>query len=93
METKTTMADLQNSFDSYGTVIKYGNYVLESKTSSNKNGFGNTAKIYKATETPIDGWGEDSRCFAECALELVKESETLFEDAGHAIQWCLTQVM
>ena len=93
METKTTMADLQNNFDSYGTVIQYGNYVLESKATSNKNGFGNTAKIYQATEKPVDGWGENSRCFAECNLKLIKESESLFEDAGHAIQWCLAQIM
>ena len=91
-ETVTTEA-LQMRVDSYGAVIAYGNYTLATFATWKKGeGFGNNAQVYRLTEQPVTGVGPDATGRSECTLELVAEADRLFEDAGHAIAWALSQI-
>lgn len=90
-ETTCTMEALQMSTDrSYGAVMQYGNLVLVSTYRWTKgDGYGNDARVYRLTEQPIPGFGQDARGFIECQLELAAEATETFEDAGHAIAWAI----
>ena len=94
-ETKTwTAEELQTHIDrGYGVVLQHGEHFLVSDLVWRKEeGQVNDARVYRMTETPIPGWGADARGAFECKLELVAEAEQGFQDAGHAIAWCLTQI-
>ena len=88
---KITMENLQMSTDrGYGTVMQYGTLVLASNYRWTKDsGYGNDARVYRAVEQPIAGFGKDARSFAECQLELVAQATETFADAGHAIAWAI----
>lgn len=79
--------------DSYGSVLARGDYTLATfATWDKKDGYSNGAQIYHLTEAPIGGFGPNARGRNECATELIAEADHLFEDAGHAIAWALTQI-
>lgn len=88
-----TTENLQMRVDSYGAVLAHGDYTLATfATWTKKDGYGNNAQVYRLTETPVDGFGPDAKSRNECAMELVTEADRLFDDAGHAIVWALTQI-
>lgn len=86
-----TMENLQMSTDrGYGTVMQYGTLVLASNYGWTKEaGYGNDARVYRAVEQPIAGFGQDARSFVECQLELANQATETFVDAGHAIAWAI----
>ncbi len=69
----------------YGSVLKFGNYVLVTDANC-KGRF--TADIYKFTETPE----ETGLAAIECILSHICHAEEIFADNGHAIAWCIGQV-
>ncbi len=89
-----TAEELQMHTDiSYGAVLQYGDHVLVSDLVWTKDeGQVSDARVYRMTEAPIPGWGQNARGALECKLELVAKAEQGFADAGHAIAWCLTQI-
>ena len=88
-----TTENLQMRVDSYGAVLANGDYTLATfATWNKKDGCGNNAQVYRLTEAPVDGFGPDAKSRNECALELITEADHLFDDAGHAIAWALTQI-
>ena len=90
---KLTTEALQMRVDSYGAILAHGDYTLASfVTWTKKDGYGNSAQVYRLTEAPIDGFGPNSRGRSECALELIADADQLFDDAGHAIAWALAQI-
>lgn len=90
---KLTTETLQMRLDSFGAILAHGDHVLASfATWTKADGYGNSAQVYKLTEQPINGLGPESRGRTECALELITEADHIFEDAGHAIAWTLTQI-
>lgn len=90
---KLTTEALQMRVDSYGAILAHGDYTLATfATWTKKDGYGNSAQVYRLTEAPIDGFGPDARGRSECDLELIAEADHLFADAGHAIAWALTQI-
>ena len=89
-----TAEELQLHIDrSYGVLMQHGEHFLVSNLVWKKDeGQVNDAKVYRLAEEPIPGFGADARSAFECKLELVAEADYGFEDAGHAIAWCLTQI-
>lgn len=89
-----TTEDLQMHTDRcYGAVLQHGDYVLVSDLVWIKGeGQVNDARVYRLAEQPIPGVLSTSRSAIECKLELVTHARQSFEDAGHAIAWCLTQI-
>ena len=86
MTTTTTMEHLLDRVSaSYGSVLKYGEYVLV--TDIHWKGYF-TAEIYEFIETPEEtGLGE-----CECRLNLIEKSEGFFPDGGHALEWAISRV-
>ena len=86
MTTTTTMEHLLDRVSaSYGSVLKYGEYVLV--TDIHWKGYF-TAEIYEFIETPEEtGLGE-----IECRVNLIATAEETFEDSGHAIAWAIQKI-
>lgn len=82
----TTIEKLQMQVSaSYGAVIQYGDNAFVTDCHW-KGGF--TAEIYEFVETPKEtGLGD-----IECRLAPWGKTDERFEDNGHAIAWCMTQV-
>ncbi len=94
-ETKTWTAEELQGFTnlSYGAVLQHGDHFLVSDLVWRKEeGQVNDARVYRLAEEPIPGFGADARGAFECKLKLVAKADHGFEDAGHAIAWCLTQI-
>lgn len=89
-----TAEELQLHIDrGYGVLMQHGEHFLVSNLVWKKDeGQVSDAKVYRLAEDPIPGFGADARSAFECKLELVTEADHGFEDAGHAIAWCLTQI-
>ena len=65
----------------YDSIMQYGDRVLVAKM----NWKGRVeAAVYGFTEDPKEGLSP-----IECRLELLKVSDETYEDAGHAIEWCI----
>lgn len=80
-EQTTNMENLQLKVSSYGAVLKYGEKVLV--TDLAWKGF--VAAVYEFVETPE----ETGLSAVECRLNLIDNSEKLFEDGGHAMEWAI----
>ena len=65
----------------YDSILQFGDRVLVAKT--NWKG-GVEAAVYGFAEDPKEGLSS-----IECRLELLKVSDETYEDAGHAIEWCI----
>ena len=65
----------------YDSIMQFGDRVLVAQM--NWNGMMEGA-IYGFVEDPEEGWSP-----IECRLELLKVSDETYEDAGHAIEWCI----
>ena len=89
-----TAEELQLHIDrGYGVLMQHGEHFLVSNLVWKKDeGQVSDAKVYRLAEEPIPGFGADARGAFECKLGLVAEAEQGFQDAGHAIAWCLTQI-
>jgi len=83
----TTIEKLQGEVScSYGVVVQYGGWVFVADLSY-KGGF--VAAVYEFVDTEADGFSA-----IECRLQLVKsETECMFTDDGHAIEWCMKEVL
>lgn len=81
----TTMEQLKDKgTTTYGAVLQYGPLVLTTDIFY-KGGF--TAEIYEFVETPEEaGVGN-----IECRLNFCEKADKVFEDAGRAMEWCLTR--
>ena len=81
----TTIEKLQRKVSaSYGVVLQYGDKVFVADIVYS-GGF--KAEIYEFVEDPEDT-GLDA---CECRLNLYSKADRLFEDNGHAIEWCIQQ--
>lgn len=65
----------------YDSILQFGDRVLVAKT--NWKG-GVEAAVYGFAEDPREGLSS-----IECRLELLKISDEVFTDAGHAMEWCI----
>lgn len=65
----------------YDSVMQFGDRVLVAQM--NWNGMLEGA-VYGFVEDPEEGWSP-----IECRLELLKISDEIYTDAGHAIEWCI----
>ena len=83
----TTIEKLQGEVScSYGVVVQYGSWVFVADLCY-KGGF--VAAVYEFVDTEADGFSA-----IECRLQLVKsETECMFTDNGHAIEWCMKEVV
>ena len=81
----TTIAKLRSAIDpDHGAVLRYGDTVL----MVDRGPFGDyNAATYEMVDSPDDGIPEE-----DCRLAFVAESEDVFTDAGHAIEWCIGQI-
>lgn len=65
----------------YDSIMQFGDRVLVAKM----NWKGRVeAAVYGFAEDPKEGLSP-----IECRLELLKVSDETYEDAGHAIEWCI----
>ena len=79
----TTMEHLQEKVSSYGAVLRFNDRVFVTDiTHTGKF----RASIYEFVDEPGVNFDE-----IECRLLLIDTSHKAFEDAGHAIAWCLRQ--
>lgn len=66
-----------------GAVLQYGDKVFVCGLTY--RGF--EAAIYEFVETPEEtGYG-----YIECRIQLLEKNETIFEDGGHAMEWCFSR--
>ena len=65
----------------YDSILQFGDRVLVAKT--NWKG-GVEAAVYGFAEDPKEGLSS-----IECRLELLKISDEVYTDAGHAMEWCI----
>ena len=65
----------------YDSILQFGDRVLVTKT--NWKG-GVEAAVYGFAEDPKEGLSS-----IECRLELLKISDEVYTDAGHAMEWCI----
>ena len=65
----------------YDSIMQYGDRVLVAQMNWNGD---MEAAVYGFAEDPKEGFSE-----VECRLELLKISDETYEDAGHAIEWCI----
>jgi len=81
----TTIEKLQGEVScSYGVVMTYGKWVFVADLCY-KGGF--VAAVYEFVDCTEDGFAD-----IECRLQLVKsETECMFTDNGHAIEWCMKE--
>ena len=77
----TTMEHLQERVSSYGAVLRYNDKVFVTDITHTGQF---RASIYEFVDKPGVDFDE-----IECRLFLVDTSHKTFEDAGHAIAWCL----
>ncbi len=82
---ESTMEKLEmNGYATMGAVLKYDDMVLV--VGMDAAGF--HAAVYEFIDTPEEtDLGE-----IECRLNLVETAEETFEDGGHAMAWCMTQI-
>ena len=78
-----TMEHLQERVSSYGAVLRYNDKVFVTDITHTGQF---RASIYEFVDEPGVDFDE-----IECRLFLVDTSHKTFEDAGHAIAWCLRQ--
>ena len=82
----TTMEKLSEKVTcSYGSVVQFGDYVFAVDIHW-QGGF--TAEIYEFVDEP----NELEFGVIECRLNLHEKAENRFEDAGHAIEWCINRI-
>ena len=83
----TTIEKLQGDVScSYGVVMKYDEWVFVADTHYLG---GDVAAVYEFVDTEADGFSA-----IECRLQLVKyETSNQFIDNGHAIEWCMKEVI
>ena len=82
----TTMEHLQSACScSYGAVVKYGEYVLVTDCDY-RGGF--VGAVYEFIDLEGDGFADIER-----RLSLISEAEERFADGGHALEWCMKEVM
>lgn len=75
----TTIAKLRRVMDTeHGAVLQYGKFVF---LIDRVHGTDYSAAIYQI----VDESEEKDK------LEVITESEEIFQDAGHAAEWCLRQ--
>ena len=79
----TTMEHLQERVSSYGAVLRYNDRVFITDITHTGQF---RASIYEFVDEPGVDFDE-----IECRLFLIDTSHKTFEDAGHAIAWCLRQ--
>ena len=79
----TTMEHLQEKVSSYGAVIRYNGRVFVTDITHTGEF---RASIYEFVDEPDVDFDQ-----IECRLFLIDTSHKAFEDAGHAIAWCLRQ--
>ena len=79
----TTMEHLHEKVSSYGAVLRYNDRVFVTDITHTGEF---RASIYEFVDEPGVDFDE-----IECRLFLIDTSHKLFEDAGHAIAWCLRQ--
>lgn len=65
----------------YDSIMQYGDRVLVAQMNWKGS---MEAAVYGFAEDPKEGFSE-----VECRLELLKVSDETYEDAGHAIEWCI----
>lgn len=65
----------------YDSIMQYGDRVLVAQMNWNGD---MEAAVYGFAEDPKEDFSE-----VECRLELLKVSDETYEDAGHAIEWCI----
>ena len=79
----TTMEHLQERVSSYGAVLRYNDRVFVTDITY-AGQF--RASIYEFVDEPDVDFDQ-----IECRLFLIDTSHKAFEDAGHAVAWCLRQ--
>ena len=79
----TTMELLQERVSSYGAVLRYNDRVFVTDITPTGHF---RASIYEFVDEPGVDFDQ-----IECRLFLIDTSHKAFEDAGHAIAWCLRQ--
>lgn len=82
----TTIEGLQIDCScSYGAVVKYSEYVFATDADY-RGGF--KAAVYEFIDLEDDGYADIER-----RLSLISESEERFADGGHALEWCMKEVL
>ena len=79
----TTMEHLQERISSYGAVLRYNCRVFVTDITHTGEF---RASIYEFVDEPDVDFDP-----IECRLFLIDTSHKAFEDAGHAVAWCLRQ--